>query len=616
MLGYTALCVALCCGARFTPSSALAGSSSQASTAEFLHGRVVDRRTGQGVPLLWVELERKGVRAWLQTDALGYFEASADFPAGKVRARVHLSREGVRLSSRPLRFDHDPAQAAETSHVLRVDCGPCFALDLAGGGGSAQHWEARLVERSADGPDRDWSWQTLLPGEAPLLRYASLEHEPSSAYHARVELRLKGRDWFGRAPVRSTSSVGLQEVKPRLVQYAAFGGLVIDTEGQAVPRCEVMLRQELGEALPAFSKTWQRARSDALGNFLFEQTLEPGRYHVRVLAEGREPTNFDIAIAEGGLAGYELRVASLDTQHALRGHIAPQLIGEPVAVMLSLSRSDGLVERVLHPLQRPSELRVDTLLPSRDGGVDFTFEALPAGEYELALFALDGVRYNSPTRTVSVPGDTLLITSSAPTPRVRVAFDVVGAGEQRALDHYHALFRVPGWWTADGHRLQPGAEVAAFPLDSPMNWVIYAHGYRPAYGELMQLEPAAEARDGTEPDCGPRRLAVELEPGWGVELWLKQVGPRGVPAGEDSYSEAARTRARQPLAGVSVLADGKLVGESDADGLVRLSLDVKPRKLSFEKPGWHALDTDSYSKGSLVEVQPEERRSVVIWMDR
>ncbi len=558
-----------------------------------LRGRVVDRATGVGVAQLWVELTGEGHIASLRTDAEGYFQLGTPVPAGRVRARVSLSPSGERVPSRPSRFEHDPALGAQEVHALRVEMGPSIALRFGEAAGVApERFEARLVERGPGGEDREWSWRRLVAGELPMLRYTSVEFPPSPAFHARVELRLVAGDWFGRAPVRSTSSVEVQEVPVRLVQYAAFGGVVVDEEGVAVPEALVLLRQEAGDALPAYARGWRRARAGVGGAFLFAQELEPGRYHVRVLAEGRSPIDFDLKIEEGGLSGYEIRIPALAAEAALTGVVRALRPGGQPAVVLSLWSEDRSVERVLHALQKPSALERDALGVSEEGDLYFSFTQLPAGSYELAAFALDGRSYSLEPVAFDLPGEPIELEPVPVSSTKLVAFDVEPAGEGPSLESYEVVFRSRDWWNPEGHRLAPGSPLAALPRESSVTWMLGAPGFRPVYGSRASFEP------GVGPDA-PDRASVALHPGWGVELWLKEAGPRGVPEASNTFDEMAIVRARRGLAGVRVLADGVQVGVSDERGVVRLTLAQEPELLEFEVAGFAPLESESYARGRL-----------------
>lgn len=582
--------------ARVVESAELVQLPAQVESAEpaTLRGRVLDRSTGQGVAQLWVELTAEGHLATLRTDAEGYFQLATPVPAGRVRARVSLAPHGERVGSRPVRFEHDPAVGAQEVHVLRVDMGPSLALRFGEAAGIApERFEARLVERGPGGADREWSWRRLVSGELPLLRYTSVEFPPSPSFHARVELRLVDGDWFGRAPVRSTSTVELQEVPVRLVQYAAFGGVVVDEQGAGVPQALVLLRQEAGEALPAYARDWRRARTGAGGAFLFAQELEPGRHHLRVLAEGRSPINLDLKIEEGGLTGYELRIPTVATSESLSGVVRASPGEAGPAVVLSLRSEDGSVERVLHALRQPSDLAREALGVSPEGDLHFTFTELPAGTYELAVFALDGRRYSPEPLSCEVPGERIELRAEPVSATQLVAFDVEGADSGPVLESYEVVFRSQDWWNPEGHRLLPGSPLAELPRESSVTWMLSAPGYRPVYGTRASFVP------GVGPDA-PDRALIELHRGWGVELWLKEAGPRGIPEPDNTFDELGIVRARRGLEGVRVFADGVDVGVSDARGVVRLTLASEPEELTFDAPGFQALQSESFEGGRLL----------------
>lgn len=109
-------------GTEPTPESASA-TLEPAQVTEFLHGRVVDQRTGQGVPLLWVELDTGSSPTLLRTNERGEFALEGAQEKGRLRARVRLAREGEQVVSLPARIDHDPETAAATTHILASTSG-------------------------------------------------------------------------------------------------------------------------------------------------------------------------------------------------------------------------------------------------------------------------------------------------------------------------------------------------------------------------------------------------------------------------------------------------------------------------------------------------------------
>lgn len=571
--------------------------------------RVVDRRTGQGVPALFVELERDGVVLRGRTDEAGELRAPEGLDPGRWRVRLRLGPGTPPLASRPFRIEYHPEDPGGAPR-LEVEVGPALALRLGAAGEVAPgRWEARLVERDAAGQDRAWSWRRLIEGALPLLRYPSLEHPAEPGFHARVEVRLRDGDWFGRAPVRSTLTVALQEVPLRLVQLAAFGGIVQDVSGRAVPGALVRLWQERGSVLPLHDSRPRSVRTDTEGAFHFEQELEPGRYHLRLASEGRATSDLDLELAEGGLEGYVLRVADVEAREVLAGRVEATGSSEAPVVILGLRRDDGRVERVLHPLQEPGAERRGATWTLGEGVQGFRFEALPAGSYDLAVFPLDGRPYAPAWTRVEVPGQEVVLRAPPIAAPALLRLDVrsgAGGGEP---DHVHLALRAPGWWLPSDHRLAPGAPVAELSAESGLTWSLWAHGHRPARGSLAEL-PVEEV-------SGHLVLRRELEPGWGMEVFVRDAGPRGAPDSEDSYTQMALARLRPAVPGVVFTGDGRRLGRSDAAGVARLEADAAPRRVEFEAAGWRLVPSAGYDGQRFIDVQggEDEVASAVLWLE-
>jgi len=576
--------------------------------ADRLRGRVLDRRTAQGLPDLWVRLRRRGETSLVRTDERGYFFADRALPKGMVSARVGIDEWDPSLESSPIRLEHDPAAAAEVRHVLRVDAGPGYRLEfLPIEVRNPERWKARLVERDDRGDERAWSWRSLRPGELPWLRYEGVEHEPDPRYSARIELRLEGGDRYSRAAVRRTIGVAEEPVRFVLCRLAAFGGEVIDPTGRPVVDARIALRQLTGRTLPVGSDAWQRAYTRRSGVFLFEHGVEPGRYRVRVASAGREDVDFTLDLEEEGISGYRIRLKEVPIAGAVSGELRTDGAGGTPVALLSLRSTDGSgVARWLHPKE---EEPLWGSLTAEEARLSFTFEDVPVGRYELALFPLDGRPWQPRALELEAPATGLSFTAGEGAPPVAYSFDVRDRGTGEGLPEFRAVFRAPGWWNPEGLRLSPGV-AAAIPPDTGLTWMVYQPGFRPSYGELpREVEGTALA------------IPVELEPGWGAELWLRDVGGGGDRPELDTWATMARVHLAPPVRGVPVLADGVVLGASDESGVVRVSLGAEPGRLEVGGAEWEAIDSAFFAGGRILSAGETggatwEYRSVPSWLRR
>jgi len=563
---------------------------------------VIDTRTAQGLPELWVRLRRRGELSLARTDERGYFFADRPLPVGKVSARVGFEPKDPWLEPQIFRLDHDDAVAGETQHVLRVETGPGYRLKfMSVPVRNPQRWKARLVERDAEGEERHWSWQTLRKGEPPWLRYPTVELEPDPRYRARIELRLDGADRFSRAPVKRTTGVAEEPVVLELAQYAAFGGQVIDATGRPVVDARVSLFQLSGSALPVVSTDWQSVYTLRNGAFFFEEGVEPGRYHLRVESAGREDVDLDLPIEEEGTSAYRIRLPEVPIAGAISGVLRGGEAGAPPMALLSLRSIDGGgVRRWLHPLER------DPLwgnLTQEDDRLAFFFEDVPVGHLELSLFPLDGRAWAPRTVELDGPAEGLAFTCDDAAPPVTYHFEVEDAATGEPLEEFRAVFRADGWWNPEGLLLAPGVPAAKVSPDTSFTWMVYQPGYRPRYGELPG-----------EVEASQLTICLELEPGWGAELWLRDARGGGDRPELDTWVTMARVHQAPPVGGVEILADGVALGRSDAEGVFRVSLDEEPRVLEIGDASWEVVDSTFFADGRIVSNDSGEYRCVVLWL--
>ena len=567
-----------------------------------LRGRVIDTRTAQGLPELWVRLRRRGELSLAKTDERGYFFADRPVPEGKVSARVGFEPKEPWLEPGIFRLDHDGTVAEEMQHVLRVDTGPGYRLKfMTVPVRNPQRWKARLVERDAEGEERPWSWQTLRRGDLPWLRYPTVEFEPDPLYRARIELRLAGADRYSRAAVTRTTGVAEEPVVMELAQYAAFGGQVIDATGRPVVDAKISLFQLSGSALPVVATDWQSVYTLRSGAFFFEEGVEPGRYHLLVESAGRENVNLDLPIEEEGTSAYRIRLPEVPIAGVLSGVLRGGEAGAPPMALFSLRSIDGGgVRRWLHPLEK------DPLwgnLTPEDGRLTFFFEDVPAGRLELSLFPLDGRAWEPRTVELDAPAEGLAFTCDDAAPQVTYHFEVHDAATGEPLEEFRAIFRAEGWWNPEGLLLAPGVPAAMVSPDSSFTWMVYQPGYRPRYGALPR-----------EVEGDVLSIPLELEPGWGAELWLRDARGGGDRPELDTWTTMARVHQAPPVSGEEIRADGVALGQSDANGVFRVSLDAEPRALEIGGAQWTVLDSTFFADRRIVSKDSGEYRSVVLWL--
>jgi hypothetical protein len=576
--------------------------------ADRLRGRVIDTRTAQGIPDVWVRLRRRGEESLVRSDSEGFYFADRPLPEGKVSARVGLDRRGAWWMPSQARLEHAPASASAVHHVLRVESGPSYSLDfLVNAPTHAERWQARLVERDGEGGERVWSWQVLRTGTFPMLRYHSVEHEPDPRFRPRIELRQDGGDWFSRAPVTRTVGIAEHPIDMELVQYAAFGGSVVDAEDRPLADIAITLGQLSGDLLPMVSAALVTTYTSRGGDFFFEEGVEPGRYHLQVWRGDRLEVNFAIDIGVEGNDGYRVRLPAMPIAGAIHGILRGSGGAAPPSAILSLrSIPDGTVRRWLHAME--TDPRWGSMTREEDR-TTFFFDDLPPGRFELSLFPLDGASYRPTSMEVSAPLSNVVferIDSGSP---VTWFFDVRDAESGEVLEEFRVVYRTAGWWNPEGLLLNAGAVAAQLPSDTPTTWIIYQPGYLPRYGSFAEGPRDLEART----------IRLELERGWGAELFLRDAQGGGDRPELDTWTTMARVHQAPPVAGVEIRADGVSLGKSDEQGVFRVELEAEPDRLEIGGAEWKAIDSTWFRDGRIVSAERSgakggEYRSVVVWM--
>lgn len=577
-----------------------------------LRGRVLSRRSAQPWGDVWVRLESAGHSETIRATSAGYFLASKDLPEGPLTARIGLDEEGPWVGSEGQSLDHEALGADQRLHRLRVDAGPSFELEfLEEASLEPERWEARLIERNERGGMRPWSWQVLRTGNLPRLRYLDREWPLDEEWRVFVELRLRNKDWFARAPVESSAGDRGRALVLDLVQYAAFSGRIIDGQGAVQAGVQVSLHAQSGSETPLFDRQPWVTWSALDGGFAFPPQIEPGHYHLQIDSEWRETVQLELDLEGGHRPGYEVILEEVEASAEMPVAIVGSGEGSLPEVILSLvSLDDESVRRCLHTrLKSPMKGFIEA------GGVGhgMLFQQLREGRYELSIFPVDGRRYEPTRIEVQLPlqiEGVLFVEVNAERPR-RVGFDVRDAQTELVLPEY--LLRVFGddWWFPEASRVAKGGQFSQLVTDGLANrWMLWAEGYQPAYGSWNDLEAAAPEDSQDE-----SRIAVGLSPGWGAELVLRD-GGAGLPSARlDSWQAVALVHQAQPVEGVLVIADGRLVGQSDRDGRVRLELDSVPRELELFKEGWRALGARASGGNGVQRMDVlNEKRSAVVWM--
>ncbi|MFT7668916.1 MAG: hypothetical protein ACI8X5_001616 [Planctomycetota bacterium] len=576
------------------------------ASLESLRGRVIYSQTAQPISQVWVRLVHGDREQIALTTDTGHFFTKESLPDGEVRAFVALDENGPWLEPESVLLQHSSAGAASTIQTLRIKAGPSYSLDfLSHASDEPARWEARLIEVGSGDRKRAWAWQVLRPGDPPLLRYASPRYPPQEEWKPFVEVRQRGKDWFGRARVEGNQGGRTKPLKLKLIQYASFGGILIDANGRPIDEAQVDLLLAKGTQIPAFYDDPQTAWSDVDGVFGYPAILEPGHYHMTVRSEGRENSVLDVEIIRGNTGGFEFRLDAVIAHEQIPVALLGPDEGPLPAAIVSL-RSLGSKYPVRRSLHTKMGFVPHGFVEQSGIGYGMLFADLIPGRYELSIFGLDGIRYVPESLVVELPldleGISFLQVNNDP-PR-ELHFAVLPKDGENELAFHSVRISSKDWWYPSSTRVEQGVASGSVALDSPAGeWMVWAPGYQPKYGNLAQL-------DATQ--SGPAVIDVELSKGWGAEIIVRDA-TEGVPRPNfDAWQLAAYAHQANPIEGVLVIAEGTVVGHTNAAGRARISMDAKPGDLMLYREGWRVMGAG----GGLEDMDILDReRGAVIWME-
>ena len=532
-----------------------------------LRGRVVDERTGQGVPQLVVEIEVRGGSGsdLVLADEDGRFESHGPYQRSRLKLTVFdaLGAEGERSSIASRRWRHD-----SNAEELRwsIDIGPTYRAEVLGGGAESAAWKARLREVNAAGEERIWSWVDVdAAGGGPgWIRYRGVEREPDPEWRPRLQVTDELERWSGETPV--PSSVGQY---PRPIQVVvepragAIQGTVTDVDARPVQaHVLLLLRHEGGE------RAWVETGTDGEGGYALEH-VPPGVHRLMVRTDHRPVARFDVVSVPGEVTVRDVVLSRVSVAGDVTGAlVGPPGGGEPFAAV-QLEALDGGATNLGQTVG--FNLFSD---PDGEDRSEFAYEGLHAGRYRLRVISIDGRRYDRAELDVGVPAaDVFFVTRDGEgESELDYVLTVRDAPSGKVLPEVSVLWRIGPIWlmnveTEEGEFSEIGPP---FPID--VLGVVSAPGHLPAL-----FTPADYARaDDT------MRLDLALQRGHGGALVILDAEHMmgGAQARLDDNLAA------EGLPGARVVAGGRVIGTSDDTGLALLDAPAPIESFDVRAPGW------------------------------
>ena len=532
-----------------------------------LRGRMLDRRTEDGVPQLMIQIKKLGPRSRTDlalTDDGGWFESPVAYERTGLRLTAFdVLDDGFSQGIADKGWSHY-AQAPEL--LWRVDVGPTFRPSAVGGPAGAE-WKARLREVNRDGQERAWSWVEIDASEGwpAWIRYRKAEHWPEPGWAPRLQVADASERWSGETPV--PSSVGQHPEPIQVVVEARAGavhGTVTDSDGRPVAAHVLLVFGDPGDG-----QAWVEAGTDARGAYALEGA--PGGVHrLMVQTDHRPVARFVVEVVMGRITTRDVVLPHIDVAGDVRGAlIGPSGGGEPVAFVHLESLEGGATSQMV--------IAGFWIFSDPDGEErsEFAFEDLPAGRYTVRLRPMDGRRYDRLTAEVQVPAEEVLFTTAeAAEDEIDYVLRVVDASTGDVLPEASLLWRFGPVWSPDVET-GPGETVESGPSMMDLAGVACAPGYLP-----RKFVPADFEREGDRV-----LMEVPLERGHGAALVMLDADRLmgGSEARFDDWLPA------EGISGARVVVAGRVVGTSDATGLALVDARNPIDAFEVRAPGWVEL---------------------------
>ncbi len=537
-----------------------------------LLGRVIDARTGEGLPalaLVVTTLDAPAESAILSTDSTGRFTSETELPARSLSIEVADEPPEGRVVLGRFSIDHS---TAGPDALFEVWIGPTRRLRIAGG--PPDGWKTRLVERHGDPElsgilwrtpggwelgraetevdERPWSWLALRPGqegELPFLRYPTIERDPDPSFSPFLELETEDGTHRGIAALDAILSEAGAPVAVTARRVGTLRG-VLDTGGGTLDPDEVQL--------------WLRSRGGAArGPWFVEENgsfeiddLDPASYRLSVLAPLRAPVDVDFDLAQGITDLPPIAFPAADDAHAIRGLLECDRGHARGAVLVEIEGTEPRATRTLL-------LRIGGARVARTER--FRVDDLPGGRYVVRTESIEGEHRFTPDEVQLVtPAPAMHFRCSGTTSSELLELDVHDArtgellGSPRLELGAHRL--LPFSWPES----RPVQRWYHWPSSTRRRWSVSVPGYQPASGD------AADPRVFTG---SPRSLSVAMERGFGIRIAVRR------ESGEE-----------QAVPDIRVRADGKPVGSTDERGELLLGLPDPPQRLELLHGSWKVVE--------------------------
>jgi hypothetical protein len=545
-------------------------------------GRLVDQATLEPIPDALVVTAK--LNDW--TDADGWFDTGEALDGLE---EILVLNVGSNTDSPEV--PRERWTRLEGAWQVPLAIGPTFRLRFSGDGEPpAAPWEARL---SFAGRGQR-PWRPVRAGPPPYLRFDRPFGAADGAAACWLEARSQDGLLEGRGEV--TSLVGVQEVEVVCRARAVVRGRVVDAQGTPWNGVTVDASQVSDDGIEQLG-----TGTGADGSYQVSASA-PGRMQLVFLPpSSTETRSCRLEVPRGITRAPDVVLERRPAGGAIRGSVKTRSGEDQWGLVVALRALDGsgweraealiarggnvsvIVSNEPVLLRREPELFRE---PEDEGTVDFLFEDVPAGRFELSLLSSFGFTSSPPALVVEAPAEGVLFTLEDTEPVRPFVLELVDEESGLPLEGLLAHVRVAGASSERGLAAKQGEPIVELAESARFEWTATCPGYRLERGSERDFRREGEA-------LVARRTARR---GWGVRLKLidRSGRPRTLPL------ELGAPRWRSAVvAGAEVLADGELVATSDARGIAELDLASAPDRIEVRLPGWRVLDSPDFEGGTV-----------------
>lgn len=512
-----------------------------------VRGFLRDSATAEPLPLYALRIQGSaGPWEDVMTDENGRFTTGSPIAGSTIRI-TPFDDPSHRRSLPVIRVERLVEGGAAPDLDLAVPCGPTYRLSISPANAAVPTTLTANLHVGNQDDRRRLGPEPLRAGEPPWVRFAPVHTDFDRC--DRIEVRDDEGIWLGSTKVSALRGVVPGFVDVVLDARAVLVGKAVDREGRPIAGANVVF-----EGVAASGRTYlRRASTRDGGEFRFEHLVgASGTLALRALRHiGQDAA---LRLVPGAVTQQDFILAPHPPAGAIRGRLESET-----------GRYESDVTVVLRPLSGKELFEKQKVRweqsSGRLAGV-FGFEALPAGEYEIAVRDGGWFAWSPQTLAVSPPFDSARFVVHDDLAHAEFVFRARDAETGADLDAF-------AWWSvkggSSGSKRQPSGKsfLTRFPLDRGFRWRLDRQGYRPAFGDEKAFA-VEEVRAG-----GLWKIAeVDLAPGWG-----------------EVYRVVHRNN-KKPIAGVKILLDGREAGKTKPDGTCFVTAREKPRSVEIDYRGW------------------------------